>query len=154
MEKISAELGVVRDFIEKEKESLKQSKMEEESCKEKVETYNIEIQVLQQKRDDVLKLKAEKEKSTRVHQAAIDLGEEQERSQEKRLGEVKLVVEKLEEEIATLPSAPGFNQDMLSLLNDQIATKRSELMCPVCFEESAPPIFSCTAQHLVCANCM
>merc|ERR1719432_299955 len=67
--------------------------------------------------------------------------------------EAKLEVEKVEKEIADLPAAPGYSQDMLTLLDNQIAAKRRELECPVCFEESAPPIYTCNAQHLVCAKC-
>ena len=67
--------------------------------------------------------------------------------------EAKLEVKKIEQEIASLPTAPGYNQDMLSLLDDQITAKRGELECPVCFEECAPPIYTCIAQHLVCAEC-
>merc|ERR1719432_408122 len=39
---ISAELEAVHNLVEKEKESLKQRKMEEDSYQEKIETYNTE----------------------------------------------------------------------------------------------------------------
>ena len=67
--------------------------------------------------------------------------------------DAELEVKKIEQEIAGLPTAPGYNQDVLSLLDDQITAKRRELECPICFEECAPPIYTCTAQHLVCAKC-
>ena len=62
-------------------------------------------------------------------------------------------VKKLEKNLADLPSAHGFSEDYVSLLDEQIATRRKELECPVCLEEAAPPIYSCIAQHLVCAKC-
>ena len=62
-------------------------------------------------------------------------------------------VKKLEKNLADLPSAHGFSEDYVSLLDEQIATRRKELECPVCLEEAAPPIYSCVAQHLVCGNC-
>ena len=150
---ISTELEVVHGLIEKKKKLLKQSKMEEESFRAKVETFNTEIQVLQQKRDDALKLKAEKVEIAKGHQAAIDKGEKAGQILERRLEKMKLTVRRFEEEIAVLPSAPGYSKDLASLLDEQIAAKRSELVCPVCFEQCAPPIFSCIAQHLVCGRC-
>ena len=62
-------------------------------------------------------------------------------------------IKKLEIKMEDLPSNSGFSQDVSILLDDQIATRRKELECPVCLEEAAPPIYSCIAQHLVCAKC-
>ena len=62
-------------------------------------------------------------------------------------------IKKLENKMEDLPSNSGFSQDVSILLDDQIATRRKELECPVCLEEAAPPIYSCIAQHLVCAKC-
>ena len=70
---------------------------------------------------------------------------------EGRLEEVKHLIEGVEKKIADLPTAPVYSQEMLSILEKQISVKRRE--CPVCFEESAPPIYTCVAQHLVCAEC-
>ena len=72
---------------------------------------------------------------------------------EGRLEEVKHLIEEVEKKIADLPTAPVYSQEMLSILEKQIAVKRKELECPVCFEESAPPIYTCVAQHLICAKC-
>ena len=151
--KISSELGAVRDSIENEKELLKQHKREEKSYKKQAEAYEVEIQALQQKKADVLKLKAEKRELARSGQAAINRQEKQGTALEKNLDQAKFKVKKVEQEIADLPAAHGYNQDMLSLLDNQIADKRRELECPVCFEECAPPIYTCTSQHLVCATC-
>ena len=151
--KISSELEAIRELIEKGKESLKQHKKEEKSYKKQAEAFEVEIQVLQQKKDDVLKLKAEKRELARSDQVAIYMREEQGTRLERKLEEVKVKVQKFDQEIADLPAAPGYSQDMLNLLDSQITAKRSELECPVCFEESAPPIYTCISQHLVCANC-
>ena len=80
VKKISSELGAVRDSIENEKESLKQLKREEKSYKKQAEAYGVEIQALQQKKADVLKLKAEKRELARNGQAAINMQEKQETS--------------------------------------------------------------------------
>ena len=153
VKEIFSELETVRNLIGEEKECLKQYKEEEKSYKKQAETYDIEIQALKQKRDDVRKLKAEKRRSAKVCQFGINMRELEETSLEGRLSEANLNIKKFEQEIADLPAAPGYSQDMLSLLDSQIAGKRRELECPVCFEESAPPIYTCTAQHLVCASC-
>ena len=58
-----------------------------------------------------------------------------------------------EQQIADLPNASGYSEEKLQELEDQIAAKRSELECSVCYEEAAPPIYTCVAQHLVCAKC-
>ena len=68
VKKISSELGAVRDSIENEKELLKQLKREEKSYKKQAEAYEVEIQALQQKKADVLKLKAEKRELARSGQ--------------------------------------------------------------------------------------
>ena len=89
----------------------------------------------------------------KINQTALNIKEEQRTGLERRLDEAKLEIQKFEKDIADLPSAPGYSQEMLTLLETQIATKKKELECPVCFEESTPPIFTCIAQHLICANC-
>ena len=153
VEKISSDLEVVHELIEKAKDSLKQHKKEEKSYKKQAEAYEVEIQALQQKKDDVLKLKVEKRELAQSDQFTINMREKQGTRLERKLDEVKAKVKKFDQEIADLPAAPGYSQDMLNLLDSQIAGKRSELECPVCFEESAPPIYTCISQHLVCANC-
>ena len=153
VKEISSELEAVHKLIGEEKEYLKQHKEEEKSYKKQAETYDIEIQALQRKRDDVLKLKAEKRRSAKGCQLNISIRELEDTSLKGKLDEANLNVKKFDQEIADLPAAPGYSQDMLSLLDSQIAGKKRELECPVCFEVSAPPIYTCTAQHLVCANC-
>ena len=153
VKKISSELEAVQQLTEQQKESFKQHKREEKSFKKQAEGYEVEIEALYQKQMDALKLKAEKRLLAKGDEAAINMSKEQGTRLERQLDEARLEVEKVEKEIADLPSAPGYSQDMLSLLDNQIAAKRRELECPVCFEESAPPIYTCVAQHLVCAKC-
>ena len=38
-------------------------------------------------------------------------------------------------------------------LEKQISSMIMELECPVCLNECSPPIFTCLAQHPVCAEC-
>ena len=38
-------------------------------------------------------------------------------------------------------------------LEKQISSMSMELECPVCLNECSPPIFTCLAQHPVCAGC-
>jgi len=153
VKKISAELEAVHESTEHQKGLLKQHKGEEKSYKEQAEAYQIEIEALCRKLMDALKLKDEKSLLAKDDEAAISMSKEKGTMLERQLDEAKLKVEKVEKEIADLPSAPGYSPDMLSLLDNQIAAKRRELECPVCFEECATPIYTCNAQHLVCAKC-
>jgi len=153
VKKISTELEAVHELTEQQKGLLKQHKGEEKSYEEQAAAYEIEIEALHRKHMDALKLKAEKQLLAKDDEAAINMSKEKGTRLESQLGEAKLEVKAVEKEIADLPNAPGYNQDMLSLLDNQIAAKRRELECPVCFEECAPPIYTCNAQHLVCAKC-
>ena len=71
----------------------------------------------------------------------------------RRYEEAKEELKKVEEAIVVLPSALGYSPDMLELLDKQIIAKRAELECFVCLEECSPPIYTCQAQHPICANC-
>ena len=153
VKKISSELEAVHESTGQQKESLKQHRREEKSFKKQAEGYEVEIVALYKKQIDALKLKAEKRDLAKGDEAAISMSKEQGTRLERQLEEAKLEIEKVEKEIAYLPSAPGYSQEMLSLLDNQIAAKRRELECPVCFEECAPPIYTCIAQHLVCVKC-
>jgi len=42
---------------------------------------------------------------------------------------------------------------LLDILDRRIAKKETELQCPICYEISTPPIFTCPDSHLVCAHC-
>ena len=153
MKKISSELEAVDELIEKDKEALMQHRGEEKSFQKQAETFEVEIQALLQRKADVLKLKAEKQELAISDEVAIHKREEQAARLGRKLDEAKDNLKKVDQEIADLPAAPGYSQDMLSLLDNQIADKRRELECPVCFEECAPPIYTCMSQHIVCANC-
>ena len=153
VEKISSELEVVRLSIGKERDSIKLSEEGFRVCLKEAAAVDKKIEILQKKKSDILREKVELREKLKITQTAINIKEEQRTGLERRLDEAKLEIQKFEKEIADLPSAPGYSQEMLTLLETQIATKKKELECPVCFEESAPPIFTCLAQHLICANC-
>jgi len=153
VKKISSELEAVHELTEQQKGLLKQHKGEEKSYEKQVEAFETEIEALRRKRMDASQLKAEKRLLAKDDEAAINMSKEKGTRLERQLGEAKLEIKKVEKEIADLPSAPGYNQDMLNLLDNQIAAKKRELECPVCFEEAVPPIYTCNAQHLVCVKC-
>ena len=96
---------------------------------------------------------AKRQRVVQTHQAILKSLEEKHRVLKEGLEKTNSNVKMLEKNLVDLPSAHGFSQDYVSLLDDQIATRRKELECPVCLEEAAPPIYSCVAQHLVCGNC-
>ena len=68
-----------------------------------------------------------------LHHQDVVKGKEAQRAKLKaKFEEIENTVKKLDEQIAGLPSASGYSQDVLSLLDDQIAAKKKELECPVC----------------------
>jgi len=48
----------------------------------------------------------------------------------------------------------NINVDLGKVIRDMIAKKKALLECPVCYEISAPPIYKCPREHLVCSNCI
>ena len=75
----------------------------------------------------------------------------------KDLGEAKLKSQRISEQVVELQTAFGYDSMKLELelenLEKQIAEKKVELECPICFKLSAPPIYTCQAQHLICIVC-
>ena len=143
---LSAELDQLKSFVKQKRIVVLEHEKEKNSDQQKIERLKGVLQELedgQNARQVVIS----------DHQAVIKGKEAQKAKLQAKFEEVENKVKKLDEQIAGLPSASGYSQDVLSLLNDQIAAKRKELECPVCFEESQPPIYTCSAQHLVCANC-
>ena len=146
LEKISSELGAVQKLIGKDRGFLKQHEEEDLVDQKRSEVLNLEINVL-------LKKRKERQASIMGRQLTQRSREEKGARLEGRLEEVKLLIDEVDKKIADLPTAPVYSQEMLDILKKQITGKRRELECPVCLEESSPPIFTCAAQHLVCGNC-
>ena len=44
-------------------------------------------------------------------------------------------------------------QKLLFHINRKIEAKEADLECPICFEVSSPPIYSCDEQHIICSDC-
>ena len=45
------------------------------------------------------------------------------------------------------------NQGLLHFLEKQIKNLETELECPVCLQPSEVPIYTCSEQHIICAQC-
>ena len=121
--------------------------------KKRIERLNTEQQRIQNVKEEIMEGQAERQRIIQRCQASLKRREGRMRHLKEKLEETSNSVRKLEKNLEDLPSAPGFSQDYVSLLDNQIATRRKELECPVCFDEVAPPIYTCVAQHLVCAKC-
>ena len=151
--KICSKLEDVRKVIDNEKGNLEYFKGLEQSSMERADSFDRQIRELQKRKKKELLLKITIHKWVNASQAKISQKEEEEKSLKLKHEEAKEVVKKIEEEIVNLPSAPGPSQEVLDLINNQIDSKKADLECPVCFEECSPPIYTCQAQHPVCANC-
>jgi len=146
LKKITKELGAVQELLGKERAFLKQH--EEEDCvdQERIKALECEIQDLVQKREERRAMVSDRQLVQRSR-------EEEEKRLEGRVEEIKLLIKEVEQKMSDLPTAPVHSQEMLNILENQITAKRRELECPVCLEESTPPIYTCAAQHLVCGKC-
>ena len=58
---------------------------------------------------------------------------------------------KHEEEVTAIEGTK--NQALKEYIDKKIEVKRSELECPVCYEEASVPIMMCDALHLICSSC-
>ena len=125
---ISSELDQVCRFVAQERIIVSKHEKERTSDQQKIEKLKELVKKLEdgQSARQIVILK---------HQAAIKEKEAQRANLKAKFEEVENNVKKLDEQIAGLPSSLGYSQDVLSLLNVQIAAKRKELECPVCFEE-------------------
>ena len=143
---ISSELDQVCRFVAQERIIVSKHEKERTSDQQKIEKLKVLVKELEDGQ-------SARQAVILEHQAVLKRKEAQRANLKAKFEEVENNVKKLDEQIAGLPSSPGYSQDVLSLLNVQIAAKRKELECPVCFEECQPPIYTCSAQHLVCADC-
>ena len=126
---ISSELDQLGRFVEQERKIVLEHEKERTSDQQKIEKLKELLQELedgQSARQVVI-----------LHHQDVVKGKEAQRAKLKAKFENN--VKKLDEQIAGLPSASGYSQDVLSLLDDQIAAKKKELECPVC---SVLPIMS------------
>ena len=115
--------------------------------------YDLRCQKHLAKRKEIAKIQVARKAVISKHRDNLIEKAATQRALKEELEETNKHIQKLEIKMEDLPSDPGFSPDVISLLDDQIATRRKELECPVCLEEAAPPIYSCVAQHLVCAKC-
>jgi len=150
---ISSAIENWQNVVDQNREVLRRHDEGEEFDKRRIERLNTEQQRIQQEREEIKRGQRKRQRVIQYYQSSLKGIEEKTRKLKEELEETNSNVKKFEKNLADLPSAPGFSHDVVNLLDDQIASKRKELKCPVCFEEAAPPIYSCVAQHLVCANC-
>jgi len=150
---ISSAIENWQNVVDQNREVLRRHDEGEEFDKRRIERLNTEQQRIQQEREEIKRGQRKRQRVIQYYQSSLKGIEEKTRKLKEELEETNSNVKKFEKNLADLPSAPGFSHDVVNLLDDQIASKRKELKCPVCFEEAAPPIYSCIAQHLVCANC-
>jgi len=153
LQNISSQMTAVQRKIEKHGEFLKQYEQEEETDRRRLEALEQEIQERKYRKKELLKIKEERQLWFRHQMFVMNWRKAEETRLGDQLQSALTQIEIAEQQIADLPNASGYSQEKLQELEDQIAAKRSELECPVCYEEAAPPIYTCVAQHLVCNKC-
>ena len=146
VERISRKIEAERLSADHHKDALANHKKDDE-------VDRLRQKKLQEELSAVIERRRARKVVVYIEQGIIGTKAVEQRAWAQELEETKDKVKKLEEKLEGLPADPGFSQDVINLLDHQIASKKKELECPVCLEESAPPIYTCVAQHLVCAKC-
>jgi len=150
---ISSQITAVQRKIEQHGEVLEQYEQEKETDRRRLEALELEIQERKYRKRELLKI--QEKRQVKIWGRLFLLNRQ--KAEEITLGvqrqSISRQIKTVEKQIADLPNASGYSQEKLQELEDQIAAKRSELECPVCYEEAAPPIYTCVAQHLVCNKC-
>ena len=118
-----------------------------------LEALELEIQERKYRKKELLRVKEERQVMIRGRLILLNRRKNEEISLGVQRQSTLRQIKTAEQQIADLPNASGYSQEKLQELEDQIAAKQSELECPVCYEEAAPPIYTCVAQHLVCNKC-
>ena len=142
---ITSEITAVHKKAEKHREYLEKKQQEEEEDRRRLEALEQEIQEKKYRKKELLKVKEQRQARMRQQTAVMN----RRKARETRLGNQRQnALEQIriaEEQIADLPNATGYSQEKLNELEDQIAVKKGELECPVCYEEAVPPIYPCVA---------
>ena len=139
--------------IESKKRSLEEAEKERQIAEVKLVEVEEEEQMIKKKRRKMQSILQEKEDTEVLLKMDVRQQVEKLAKQEEKVKNAEKVVEDLQRQIKALPEAPGYNPYMLKQLDDQISERKEELECPVCFHECSPPIYTCSAQHLICGNC-
>jgi len=150
---IASQFTAVQRKIEKHGEVLEQYEQEEEADRRRLEALEQEIQERKYRKKELLRVKEERLLWFKHQMIVMNCRKAEETRLGDQLQSALTQIKTAEQQIADLPNASGYSQEKLQELEDQIAAKKSELECPVCYEEAAPPIYTCVAQHLVCAKC-
>ena len=116
-----------------------------------MEALELEIQERKYRKKELLRVKEARQVMIRGRLILLNRQKNEEISLGVQCQSTLRQIKSAEQQIANLPNASGYSQEKLQELEDQIAAKRSELECPVCYEEAAPPIYTCVAQ--TCAKC-
>ena len=146
VERISRKIEAERLSADHHKDALANHKKDDE-------VDRLRQKKLQEELSAVIERRRARKVVVYIEQGIIGTKAVEQRAWAQELEETKDKIKKLEEKLEGLPADPGFSHDVINLLDHQIASKKKELECPVCLEESAPPIYTCVAQHLVCAKC-
>ena len=153
LQNISSQMTAVQRKIEEHGEVLEQYEKEEEADRRRLEALELEIQERKYRKKELLRVKEARQVMIRGRLILLNRRKNEEISLGVQCQSTLRQINSAEQQIANLPNASGYSQEKLQELEDQIAAKKSELECPVCYEEAAPPIYTCVAQHLVCAKC-
>jgi len=153
LQNIASQITEVQRKIEKHGEVLEQYEQEKEADRRRLEALEQEIQERKYRKMELLETKAKRQVKIGGRLFLLNRQKAEEITLGVQRQSILRQIKTVEKQIADLPNASGYSQEKLEVLEDQIAAKRSELECPVCYEEAAPPIYTCVAQHLVCNKC-
>ena len=68
--------------------------------------------------------------------------------------EVREILSRLSVSDPPRQSSRSADSEMVEFLNQSIAEKEEDLLCPVCLEFAQTPIFTCPDSHIICSSCV
>ena len=139
--------------METKKRSLEEASKEKKIAEIDLAEVEEEKKMIKKKRRRLRSILQEKEDTATLLKMDVRQQEEKLVEEEEKVKNVGKVIEELQQKIKALAEAPGYNPSMLKQLEDEISEKKEGLECPVCFYQCSPPMYTCPAQHLICANC-
>ena len=71
-----------------------------------------------------------------------------------REAEVREILSRLSVSDPRRQSSRSADSEMVEFLNQSIAEKEEDLLCPVCLEVAQTPIFTCPDSHIICSSCV
>jgi len=146
---------------EKNKITIQATKIVNEELLVEGDIKEMEAKLLRKKETlaELKKKRIEKEEEiSSRNEMTLNLKENQVNGKQE-IESIRKKIAELKEDIHSIVNGNKINcsqsktNDVIALLDQQIAKKKEGLECPVCYNLVSPPIYSCPKYHLICHDC-